>query len=68
MEEVKSVRITTIVDNDVWRKKFTSSWGLPLFVETVSEEKRYAVSARAKPKPLKLEKDPSNYVASLFYA
>ena len=43
MEEVKSVRITTVVDNDVWRKKLLSSWGLSLFVETVSEEKRYAV-------------------------
>jgi 7,8-dihydropterin-6-yl-methyl-4-(beta-D-ribofuranosyl)aminobenzene 5'-phosphate synthase len=43
MEEVKSVRITTIVDNDVWRKKLMSSWGLSLFVETISEEKRYDV-------------------------
>jgi 7,8-dihydropterin-6-yl-methyl-4-(beta-D-ribofuranosyl)aminobenzene 5'-phosphate synthase len=43
MEEVKSVRITTIVDNDAWRKKLMSSWGLSLFVETVSEEKRYAI-------------------------
>jgi len=43
MEEVKSVRITTIVDNSVWRKKLVSSWGLSLFVEIVSEEKRYAV-------------------------
>jgi 7,8-dihydropterin-6-yl-methyl-4-(beta-D-ribofuranosyl)aminobenzene 5'-phosphate synthase len=43
MEEVTSVRITTIVDNDVWRKNLLSSWGLSLFVEAVSEEKRCAV-------------------------
>jgi len=43
MEEVKSVRITTIVDNDVWRKKLMSSWGLSFFVETASEEKQYVV-------------------------
>jgi 7,8-dihydropterin-6-yl-methyl-4-(beta-D-ribofuranosyl)aminobenzene 5'-phosphate synthase len=43
MEEVKSVRITTIVDNNAWKKNLMSSWGISLFVETVSEEKRYAV-------------------------
>ena len=43
MKEVRSVKITTIVDNDVWRKELLSSWGLSFLVETVSEEKRYGV-------------------------
>ena len=43
MKEARSVKITTIVDNDAWRKELMSSWGLSMLVETVSEEKTHAI-------------------------
>ena len=43
MEEVKSVRITTIVDNDVWKEGLASSWGLSFFVESFSDDKKHSV-------------------------
>lgn len=43
MKEVSSVRVTTLVDNDVWREGLKSSWGLSLYVETVTEEKQRTV-------------------------
>lgn len=43
MEEVKSVRITTIVDNDVWKKGLASGWGLSFFVESFSDDKKHSV-------------------------
>jgi len=43
MEEVKSVRITTIVDNDVWKEGLASSWGLSFFVESSSGDEKHSV-------------------------
>ena len=43
MEEIKSVRITTIVDNDVWKEGLASSWGLSLFVESFSDDEKHSV-------------------------
>lgn len=43
MKEVSTVRVTTLVDNDVWKKGLRSSWGLSLYVETVTEEKRHTI-------------------------
>jgi len=38
MKEVKSVRITTIVDNDVWKEGLASSWGLSFHAEVFMED------------------------------
>lgn len=43
MKETSSVRVTTLVDNEVWRKGLRSSWGLSLYVETLTEEKRHII-------------------------
>lgn len=43
MKETSSVRVTTLVDNDVWKKGLRSSWGLSLYVETVTEEKQHTI-------------------------
>ena len=43
MKEVKSVRITTVVDNHVWKEGLASSWGLSFHVETFSDDKKHAV-------------------------
>lgn len=43
MEEVKSVRITTIVDNDVWKEGLAPSWGLSFFVESFSDDEKHSV-------------------------
>ena len=40
MKELNSARITTLVDNDVWKSGLTSSWGISLHVETYTEEKQ----------------------------
>lgn len=34
MNEVDSVRIVTLVDNDIWEEGLSSSWGLSFYVET----------------------------------
>jgi len=43
MKEVKSVRITTIVDNYVWREGLASSWGLSFYVEAFTDDKKHSV-------------------------
>lgn len=43
MKEVKSVRITTIVDNDVWKEGLASSWGLSFYVKAFSDDKTHTV-------------------------
>ncbi len=43
MKEVKSVRITTVVDNDVWKEELASSWGLSFYIEAFSDDKRHSV-------------------------
>jgi len=43
MEEVKSIRITTIVDNDVWREELASCWGLSFLVESFSDDKKHGI-------------------------
>lgn len=40
MRSVDSVRITTVVDNDVWMKGLSSSWGLSFHVETFKKNKK----------------------------
>jgi len=43
MKEVKSARITTIVDNDVWKEGLASSWGLSFYVEAFTDDKKHSV-------------------------
>ena len=43
MKESSSLRVTTLVDNDIWKKGLRSSWGLSLYVETVTREKRHTI-------------------------
>ena len=43
MRKVKSVRITTIVDNDAWKEELASSWGLSFYVEAFSNGKKHSV-------------------------
>jgi len=43
MKEVKSIRITTIVDNDAWKEGLASSWGLSFYVETFTNDKKHSV-------------------------
>jgi 7,8-dihydropterin-6-yl-methyl-4-(beta-D-ribofuranosyl)aminobenzene 5'-phosphate synthase len=40
MKDCRSTKITTLVDNDVWKMGLASSWGLSLYVEIDSGEKR----------------------------
>lgn len=43
MKELSSVEVTTLVDNDVWRRGLQSAWGLSFYVETSTEEERHVV-------------------------
>lgn len=43
MKEWNSVKVTTLVDNDVWKRGLTSSWGLSLYVEINREEERHTI-------------------------
>lgn len=43
MKEVKSIKITTIVDNDVWKEGLASSWGLSFYVEAFSDDEKHSV-------------------------
>jgi len=43
MKEVKAARITTIVDNGVWKEGLASSWGLSFYVEAFSNGKKHSV-------------------------
>lgn len=43
MKDWNSVRVTTLVDNDVWKGGLTSSWGLSLYVELSREEERHII-------------------------
>ena len=43
MKEWHSVKVTTLVDNDVWKRGLTSSWGLSLYVEINGEEERHVI-------------------------
>jgi 7,8-dihydropterin-6-yl-methyl-4-(beta-D-ribofuranosyl)aminobenzene 5'-phosphate synthase len=43
MKEVASVKITTIVDNDVWTEGFSSTWGISFYVETFRENEKHTV-------------------------
>ncbi len=40
MRTVESITITTIVDNDVWRRGLASSWGLSFHIEVLVKEGR----------------------------
>jgi 7,8-dihydropterin-6-yl-methyl-4-(beta-D-ribofuranosyl)aminobenzene 5'-phosphate synthase len=43
VKEWNSVKVTTLVDNDVWKRGLASSWGLSLYVEINREEERHIV-------------------------
>ena len=43
MKEWDSVKVTTLVDNNVWTRGLASSWGLSLYVEINSEEERHII-------------------------
>jgi 7,8-dihydropterin-6-yl-methyl-4-(beta-D-ribofuranosyl)aminobenzene 5'-phosphate synthase len=43
MKEVNSVKVTTIVDNDVWEKSLSSTWGISFHVETFKENEKHTV-------------------------
>jgi len=43
MEELDAVRVTTLVDNDVWKVGLRSSWGLSFYVEGFVRGKRRVV-------------------------
>ncbi|MFP3985617.1 MAG: MBL fold metallo-hydrolase [Candidatus Bathyarchaeia archaeon] len=43
MRETDSVKITTIVDNDVWRRGLLSSWGLSLYVEVLKGNEKHVI-------------------------
>lgn len=41
MNEVDSVRVITLVDNNIWKKGLASIWGLSFYVETYKNGKTY---------------------------
>lgn len=43
MNEVECVRITTVVDNDVWKEGLASSWGLSFYVEIFADYKKHII-------------------------
>ncbi|NWF87710.1 MBL fold metallo-hydrolase [Candidatus Bathyarchaeota archaeon] len=43
MNEVESVRVTTAVDNNVWKEGLASSWGLSFYVEAFTGNKKHIV-------------------------
>jgi len=43
MEELRSLRVITLVDNDVWEKGLASSWGLSFYLEAQTEDKQHKV-------------------------
>jgi len=43
VKEIGSVKITTVVDNDVWKKGLSSSWGLSFHVEVLKDNKKHAI-------------------------
>lgn len=43
VKEIGSVKITTVVDNDVWKKGLSLSWGLSFHVEVLKDNKKHAI-------------------------
>ena len=43
VNECDSVKVTTLVDNNVWKRGLSSSWGLSFFVEIISEEAQHII-------------------------
>lgn len=43
MKEVKAVKITTIVDNEVWMRGLLSTWGLSFYISFLSNNKRHSI-------------------------
>jgi 7,8-dihydropterin-6-yl-methyl-4-(beta-D-ribofuranosyl)aminobenzene 5'-phosphate synthase len=43
MKDWNSVRVTTLFDNDIWKRGLISSWGLSLYVEISREEERHII-------------------------
>jgi 7,8-dihydropterin-6-yl-methyl-4-(beta-D-ribofuranosyl)aminobenzene 5'-phosphate synthase len=43
LKDWKSIKITTLVDNDVWIKGLESSWGLSFYVEIYSGKKSHKI-------------------------
>lgn len=69
-QEVSGVNKIFAVIGGFHISSFTEGIAVGKFLREIATNLTVMMSypARAKPKPLKLEKDPSNYVASLFYA
>lgn len=38
MKEASSVRVVTVVDNNVWKEGLTSSWGISFLVEAFYDD------------------------------
>jgi metal-dependent hydrolase (beta-lactamase superfamily II) len=43
VKEYNSVKVTTLVDNDVWKRGLTSSWGLSLYVKINREGEQHII-------------------------
>jgi 7,8-dihydropterin-6-yl-methyl-4-(beta-D-ribofuranosyl)aminobenzene 5'-phosphate synthase len=43
MKQCNSVRVTTLIDNDVWKSGLASTWGLSLYVEMDMEQGRRVI-------------------------
>ena len=43
VKEWDSAKVTTLLDNDVWKRGLASSWGLSLYVEINSEEEHHII-------------------------
>ncbi len=43
VKDCHSTKVTTLVDNDVWKKGLASTWGLSLYVEIDSGEERHRI-------------------------
>ncbi len=43
MKDLDLIKVTTLVDNEVYKKGLKSSWGLSFFIEIAVGEKRHAL-------------------------
>lgn len=43
MKEVDLLKVTTLVDNEIYKKRLKSSWGLSFFIEIVKSDKRHVL-------------------------
>jgi 7,8-dihydropterin-6-yl-methyl-4-(beta-D-ribofuranosyl)aminobenzene 5'-phosphate synthase len=43
MNKVESVRVTTVVDNNIWKEGLACSWGLSFYLEAFTGDKKHVV-------------------------